>query len=157
MLTNKKQSFADLIIAGVGKAEAAARSGYSAKTAANKASGLMKDPDVIEYLTANGYMKSSATQPERSFEIDADALPMDVLRKIMTHPESTIDQRFKAAKALLPLLPGSIWDAKQRKSDSDLVRTVFSEVEALRGLTPEEKIQRAQSKYMQLASPTKQH
>lgn len=49
-LTAKKRLFADAVIAGKSNKDAALAAGYSAKTAAQSGSRLVKDPDVKRYL-----------------------------------------------------------------------------------------------------------
>ncbi|MBN3965833.1 terminase small subunit [Pseudomonas gregormendelii] len=49
-LTDKKRRFADALLSGASKSQAAIDAGYSAKTAAQAGSKLAKDNDVINYI-----------------------------------------------------------------------------------------------------------
>jgi phage terminase small subunit len=49
-LTDKKRRFADALLSGASKSQAAIDAGYSAKTAPQAGSKLYKDPDVTTYM-----------------------------------------------------------------------------------------------------------
>ena len=50
VLTGQKRKFAQALMSGSSKAEAARKAGYSEKTARSQGSRLAKDPDIIAFL-----------------------------------------------------------------------------------------------------------
>lgn len=63
-LTDKKRRFADALLSGVSKTQAAINAGYSVKTAAQAGSKLAKDKDVIGYLQRSGSFEWFTNQAE---------------------------------------------------------------------------------------------
>lgn len=54
-LTTQKKIFCDQILSGVHQTDATIAAGFSAKTATNKGSQLMREPAVMEYIEAGEY------------------------------------------------------------------------------------------------------
>ncbi len=65
-MTTRKRRFADAILKGLNPTEAAARAGYSGKTARVKGWQLVRDPAVRKYQTAlTGSADFPVTQPKK--------------------------------------------------------------------------------------------
>ncbi|MDR5825842.1 terminase small subunit [Caballeronia sp. LZ043] len=74
-LTAKKRLFADAVLAGKSNRDAAVEAGYSAKTASAAGSRLVKDADVVAYLTAHRKKPGSRTErtPKAAAATEDDA------------------------------------------------------------------------------------
>jgi phage terminase small subunit len=111
-LTGKKRAFADAVLAGSSNGEAAIAAGYSAKTAPQAGSRLVKDVAVAAYLAVN---RSTPTKPAKAtakapptapaadgyaYEYTSD--PESFLTAAMNDDTLEMRMRVDAAKALMP-------------------------------------------------------
>jgi len=113
-LTGKKRAFADAVLAGFSNKEAAIRAGYSAATAAQAGSRLVKDKEVAAYIASNKNAPPKAAaktqpatpaEPRPTFDINAAMMhsdPRAFLLAAMNDQELDPRLRIDAAKALMP-------------------------------------------------------
>lgn len=109
-LTAKKRAFGDASFAGKANKDAAIAAGYSAKTASQAGSRLVKDEDVVLYITALRARAAKAAVGDPS-EADPDAIeiathtdPMLFLKDVMNLNCIELRIRVDSAKALLPFM-----------------------------------------------------
>lgn len=107
-LTRKKKAFADAKIAGKANKDAALAAGYSAATASQAGSRLVKDDDVVLYMQAVA-AKAAADEARENGEPHPDAFeigffqdPRDFLKAVMNMNEVELRIRVDTAKALMP-------------------------------------------------------
>jgi phage terminase small subunit len=111
-LTGKKRAFADAVLAGSSNGEAAIAAGYSAKTAPQAGSRLVKDVAVAAYLAVNRQAptkpaKATAKAPPSAPEGEGEEYeytidPESFLTAAMNDPGLEMRMRVDAAKALMP-------------------------------------------------------
>lgn len=151
-LTRKKRLFAEARVNGKSSKDAALRAGYSAKTAAQAGSRLVKDVDV-QMLIAQLQKKGDA-MPAPSIapgpELAADAVPevpadspaiaegnqktgailysdpkaflMAAMNDLETEPKLRVD----AAKALMPFVHGKVGDLGKKTARGDEAKKISS-------------------------------
>lgn len=107
-LTAKKKAFGDAVFSGKANKDAAIAAGYSAKTASAAGSRLVKDEDVILYMTA---LRAKASNASGDPDLDGDFLnlparddPKDFLLDVMNTTEIELRIRVDSAKALMPFI-----------------------------------------------------
>ncbi|KAF1005465.1 MAG: hypothetical protein GAK28_03217 [Luteibacter sp.] len=105
-LTDKKRRFIDALRSGLVGAEAARKAGYSAATAAQAASRLMKDP-VVKSGVLNGTKVNKSSQSKPGTETVRQKAkqytdPAEFLTDLMNNAMEDIKLRKEAAAALLP-------------------------------------------------------
>lgn len=112
-LTDKKRRFADALLSGASKSQAAIDAGYSVKTAPQAGSKLFKDPDVTTYMhrcTALGSdqpkVKSEVKQvnPEESPADDQPLFDSRALLERIARDNEKLNPEL-AAKIALGLMP----------------------------------------------------
>lgn len=105
-LTEKKRRFIDALRSGLVGAQAARKAGYSAATAAQAASRLMKDPEVKSGVLNGTKVNKKKADPSRGETVRAQARkyedPAEFLTDLMNNPMEDIKLRKEAAAALLP-------------------------------------------------------
>jgi phage terminase small subunit len=111
-LTGKKRTFADAVLAGSSNGGAAIAAGYSAKTAPQAGSRLVKDVAVAAYLAVNRSAaqkpgKATAKAPPSAPDGDGYAYaytsdPESFLTTAMNDDALEMRMRVDAAKALMP-------------------------------------------------------
>lgn len=113
-LTLKKRLYADAIMDGETKAEAAMTAGYSKATASQAGSRLFKDNDVIQYIEAK-------TLEREQIEVGAVHVkrnvvdPRERLLELLNDPDPTI--ALKAATALMPYMYARIAPAGKKEGE----------------------------------------
>lgn len=68
-LTGRKRAFADALLGGLSKTQAAIAAGLSEATAAQSGSRMAKDKDVVAYLTKAGYSPAPVRALGRGFTL----------------------------------------------------------------------------------------
>lgn len=132
-LTGKKLLFADAVLAGSSNGEAAISAGYSAKTAPQAGSRLVKDPAVVAYLAAHRQAapaKTGSAPPappdERpSFDLalalthaDPKTFLIAAMNDLLLDPKQRID----AAKALLPFTHQKLGEGGKKDQKQDAAK-----------------------------------
>lgn len=126
-LTPKKKKFVEAINSGMTKAKAAIHAGYSEKTAAQMATKLMKDKDVlcaIERKEVVNQAKEKAKTQGKTIDLpDLSKMysdPKDFLLAVMNDASEELKIRVEAAKVVMPYLHGKIGESgkKQNKQDA---------------------------------------
>lgn len=108
-LTSKKQRFADAKLAGASNKEAAIEAGYSAATASPAGARLVKDPDVVAYISRVGSKVASepkAKTPPASSPVSVidERDPLKFLEGVMTGAIEANITQVRAAMAMLPFV-----------------------------------------------------
>ncbi|MFA7523403.1 MAG: terminase small subunit [Halothiobacillaceae bacterium] len=108
-LTDKKRKFVVALQSGLSGAKAAIAAGYSENGAAQAASRLMKDPDVIAALERKAAVEqANAEAKAQGKQISLPDLgkmysdPKEFLRALMNDPTEDMKLRLDAAKSLMP-------------------------------------------------------
>ena len=119
-LTEKKRRYAAARLAGAPKKQAAIEAGCPEKTAAQAASRLEKDPDVLAAMSRTVAVQEQKKvappdlDPAPHIPATADD-PMVFLREMMNDLQAEPKLRLDAAKALLPYVHGKV--AEQGKKE----------------------------------------
>ena len=107
--TEKKRRFVDALQSGLTGAKAALAAGYSENGAAQAASRLMKDPDVIAALERRAKVNEAKEQAKAAGKdlnlADLSKMysdPKDFLKALMNDHGEEMKLRFEAAKVLMP-------------------------------------------------------
>ena len=108
-LTDKKRKFVVALQSGLSGAKAAIAAGYSENGAAQAASRLMKDPDVIAALERKAAVEQAKAEAKaQGKQISLPDLgkmysdPKEFLRALMNDPTEDMKLRLDAAKSLMP-------------------------------------------------------
>jgi phage terminase small subunit len=105
VLTDKKRKFIAALRSGLVGAEAARKAGYSAATATQAASRLMKDPAIKAGVLSSGKVNKPKVAGRKE-SVGAQAKkyddPMEFLASLMNDPNEEMKLRKEAAAALLP-------------------------------------------------------
>ena len=125
-LTGKMRVFADAILAGKSKKDAAIAAKYSAKTASAAGTRLAKDPRVVAYLAERQKAAAPGEKPTPAappFDPSNPILytdPMAFLTAAMNDGTIPEKQRIEAAKALMPFKHRRLGEGgkKQEKEDA---------------------------------------
>ncbi|WP_186183755.1 terminase small subunit [Burkholderia gladioli] len=134
-LNSKKRAFADAVLAGKSNRDAAIAAGYSAATASQAGSRLVKDKDVVLYLAANRLESESkesrqtkavdARQPPPDFDpysvtnfTDPKAFLIAAMNDGRTEPKLRVD----AAKALLPFMHQKLGEGGKKDAQKDAAK-----------------------------------
>lgn len=139
-LTGKKRLFADAVIAGKSNRDAAIAAGYSPKTASAAGSRLVKDPEVMAYLTerrkgARKGGKAAAApaepppKPVPKFDLAAalqHSDPKAFLLAAMNDLELEPRQRIEAAKTLMPFMHKKLGEGGKKEQQGEAARKVAS-------------------------------
>lgn len=127
-LTDKKRRFIDALRSGLVGAEAARRAGYSAPTAAQAASRLMKDPEIkAGVLNGNKAAKTpGAAKGRESVRAQAKRYddPMDFLTDLMNNGAEDMKTRKEAAAALLPYKHKKLGEGGKKDAAADAASKV---------------------------------
>lgn len=109
MLTDRKRKFVIALQSGLSGSKAAQAAGYSEKGAAQAASRLMKDLDVLEALKRKEVVEQAKAEAKAAGKkISLPDLgkmfsdPKEFLKSMMNDPSEDMKLRFEAAKALMP-------------------------------------------------------
>jgi phage terminase small subunit len=131
-LTGKKLLFANAVLAGSSNGEAAITAGYSAKTAPQAGSRLVKDQAVVAYLAAR--RKAATESPADSgapmtpaFDINAALMhsdPMQFLTVAMNDPALDAKMRIDAAKALMPFKHAKLGEGGKKEQKDAAAKKV---------------------------------
>lgn len=120
-LTSKKKAFADAVLRGKTNKEAAIAAGYSAATASPAGSRLVKDQDVISYISRARAFVAQAVEDRVSLEppLADGKSPLEYMLSVMRDPDADEIRRDKMAVAAAPFVHGKIGeggkkDEKQR-------------------------------------------
>lgn len=107
--TDRKRRFVDALQSGLKGKEAAIAAGYSEKGAAQAASRLMKDPDVLAALERREKVNQAKEQAKAEGKTlnltDLSKMfsdPKDFLKALMNDPGEDMKLRVDAAKTLMP-------------------------------------------------------
>lgn len=108
-LTSKKQRFADAKLAGASNKEAAIQAGYSAATASPAGARLVKDPDVVAYISRarpKGESESKIEAPQAPPLTSAigEKDPLRFLEGVMMGTIEANITQVRAAMAMLPFV-----------------------------------------------------
>ena len=130
-LTDKKRRFVAALQSGLKGAKAAEHAGYSKATAAQAASRLMKDPDVLAELARKETVnkaKEQAKDAGRPVSMPDLARmfsdPKAFLMALMNDAGEDIKLRADAAKALMPYEHERKADAGKKKGKEDAAKTL---------------------------------
>ncbi len=137
-LTKKKKDFADAMLRGANKTQAAMEAGCTAKSASTMGSRYAQDSDVILYMKKRGKTKpkveskvevkttkkSDDLPTEKLTKADVERViekyddPLEYLMSLVNSPEADIDEKLRVdcAKAALPYYHGKI--ASQGKKEA---------------------------------------
>lgn len=131
-LTQKQQAFADALLAGKKRKEAAICAGYSPATASQMAAKIMQNPQVQEYLKqVNGAVEEMAGKavanartemPESVAGLITD--PRAILVRLMNSNDP--DMALNAAKALMPYVHGRIAPAGKKEDKAQAAKATAS-------------------------------
>ena len=127
-LTGKKKKFADAVIAGKSNKDAAIAAGYSAATAAQAGSRLVKDEDVSVYIVKrknSGEQAEIVEQEKPRFDLEGALLikdPIKFLIGVMNDPECDMRVRADAAKAMLPYTHKRMGEAGKKEEAADAAK-----------------------------------
>ncbi|WP_186077567.1 terminase small subunit [Burkholderia gladioli] len=134
-LNSKKRAFADAVLAGKSNRDAAIAAGYSAATASQAGSRLVKDKDVVLYLAANR-LESESKESRRPEAVDARQPPPDFdpysvtnftdpkafLIAAMNDGRTEPKLRVDAAKALLPFMHQKLGEGGKKDAQKDAAK-----------------------------------
>ncbi|VVE51619.1 terminase [Pandoraea communis] len=146
---SKKRLFADAVLAGKSNKDAAIAAGYSAATASAAGSRLVKDPDVVDYLSKHkrkGVRKSqvqSKSTPSAPEESEAKAVtsaavaagfdlsailtfkdPKEFLLAAMNDWKTEPKLRIDAAKTLMPFVHAKVGEAGKKEQREEAAKNV---------------------------------
>jgi len=130
-LTSKKQRFADAKLAGASNKDAAIEAGYSAATASPAGARLVKDPDVVAYISK----AKSKAKPTPEIESRADQAPVgqapekDPLRfleGVMTGAIEANITQVRAAMAMLPFVHQKLGEGGKKEQKQAAAEGVSS-------------------------------
>lgn len=138
-LTGKKRAFADAVLAGKSNKDAAIEAGYSAATASAAGSRLVKDEDVVSYLSkqrekaekcansAQSNSRDEVTEAAVSAGFDLSSImafkdPKDFLLAAMNDPETEQRLRIDAAKALMPFVHQKLGEGGKKDAKDDAAK-----------------------------------
>lgn len=144
-LTPRKRKFVDALKSGLSGAKAAVHAGYSEKGAAQSASRLMKDPDVLAALERTKDVNKSVSnanqdvnqnsedlEPEKPAKLDKEPISLDslgltsdpkkVLVAIMNDNQEDPKLRLDAAKALMPFVHSRVAPQGKKEAQSDAAK-----------------------------------
>jgi phage terminase small subunit len=134
-LTGRKQKFAAAILAGFSNKDAAIKAGYSAATASQAGSRLVKDKDVAAYIKANRKdVKKASTEsregaaPEYvtpNFDLKSALMysdPQDYLMAAMNDPGLETKLRIDAAKTLMPFKHNKLGEGGKKDAQKDAAK-----------------------------------
>lgn len=102
-LTERKRKFAEALMRGERKTDAARQAGYSAATASQMANKLGKDADVLRYMESKRGVESSGKPDVLALALTYDD-PIAFLKAVMNDSGEDIKLRVDAAKAMLPYM-----------------------------------------------------
>jgi phage terminase small subunit len=127
-LTDKKRRFIDALRSGLVGAEAARKAGYSAATAAQAASRLMKDP-VVKSGVLNGTKVNKGARTTRGTETVKQQAkrytdPAEFLTDLMNNAAEDIKLRKEAAAALLPYKHKKLGEGGKKDAAADAANKV---------------------------------
>ncbi len=131
-LTGKKKAFADAVMAGKTNKDAALAAGYSAKTASQAGSRLVKDEDVVLYTTAikARASKQAAADPSEAdpddIEIAEHTDPKLFLMEVMNLSGVDLRMRVDSAKALLPFMHKKLGEGGKKDQQAENANKVAS-------------------------------
>lgn len=132
VLTGKKRTFADAVLAGKSNKDAAIAAGYSAATAPQAGSRLVKDKEVAAYLVkCRDAAQKGETPPDDRPKFDVNAAlmhadPKAFLLAAMNDGELDPKQRIEAAKALMPFMHQKLGEGgkkEQKQAEAESVST----------------------------------
>ena len=125
-LTERKRKFAEALLRGERKTDAARQAGYSAATASQMANKLGKDADILRYMDAKRGVeaaKEKAAEEGRNFSIpDLAKLysdPRDFLSAVMNDAAEDIKLRVDAAKSLMPYMHTKLGEQGKKEAKQD--------------------------------------
>lgn len=138
-LTGKKRAFADAVLAGKSNKDAAIDAGYSAATASAAGSRLVKDEDVVAYLSKQrekAEKRANSAQSDSQDEVTEAAVsagfdlssimafkdPKDFLLAAMNDPETEQRLRIDAAKALMPFVHQKLGEGGKKDAKDDAAK-----------------------------------
>lgn len=127
--TDKKRRFVHALQSGLKGKEAAIAAGYSEKGAAQAASRLMNDPDVLAALDR----KEKVNQAKKEAKAQGKAVnlpdlsqmfsdPKEFLRALMNDPGEDMKLRLDAAKVLMPFTHERKGEASKKVSRNEAAR-----------------------------------
>ena len=132
-LTERKRKFAEALLRGERKTDAARQAGYSAATASQMANKLGKDADILRYMDAKRGVeaaKEKAAEEGRNFSIpDLAKLysdPRDFLSAVMNDAAEDIKLRVDAAKSLMPYMHPKLGDGGKKAETADRAKVAAS-------------------------------
>lgn len=132
-LTGKKRAFAAAVLAGKSNKEAAIAAGYSAATASQAGSRLVKDKDVVSYLKKRREAPKTETAEtsrlSHGFDLNSVLLhkdPKDFLLAIMNDVEADHRLRVDAAKALMPFIHQKKGESGKKEDQAAAAKKVAS-------------------------------
>lgn len=132
-LTERKRKFAEALLRGERKTDAARQAGYSAATASQMANKLGKDADILRYMEAKRGVEAArdaAQEAGRKFEIaDLAKLysdPRDFLSAVMNDAAEDIKLRVDAAKSLMPYMHPKLGEQGKKEAKQDKAAQVSS-------------------------------
>lgn len=124
--TEKKRRFVDALQSGLTGAQAAIAAGYSEKGAAQAASRLMKDADVIAALARKSSVnKAKELAKEQTAPVNVAELskmysdPKEFLRALMNDHAEDMKLRLDAAKVLMPFTHERKGEASKKSARDD--------------------------------------
>lgn len=129
-LTDRKRKFIAALRSGLVGAEAARKAGYSAATAAQAASRLMKDPE-IKAGVLNNAKASKASRPAGETQTVRQQAkryedPAQFLTDLMNNAMEDIKLRKEAATALLPYKHKKLGEGGKKDAAQDAAEKVAS-------------------------------
>ncbi len=137
-LTAKMKAFAQAIVDGMSKKDAAISAGYPEKSAMQQGSKLSKNPEIIAYIDQYSTAKkltsekkkltpeNPAPKPVASGEDDnpfednyAKDDPLQFLIDVMNNKDNEIGLLLHAAKSVLPYVHGKVAEKGKKESKAD--------------------------------------
>lgn len=137
-LTAKMKAFAQAIVDGMSKKDAAISAGYPDKSAMQQGSKLSRNPEIIAYIDQYSTAKKltsekkkltpekPAPKPVASGEEDnpfedsyAKDDPLQFLIDVMNNKDNEMGLRLHAAKSVLPYVHGKVAEKGKKESKAD--------------------------------------
>lgn len=137
-LTAKMKAFAQAVVDGMSKKDAAISAGYPEKSAMQQGSKLSKNPEIIAYIDQYSTAKKLTSEkkkltsekpvakPVDSWENDspfeddyAKDDPLQFLIDVMNDTDNEMGLRLHAAKSALPYVHGKVADKGKKESKAE--------------------------------------